>query len=889
MKFTRSLTAILLTVAMMLSVFCIPAGALTASDMSDYSEEHWAAAALAWAVENDLIKGYHDGTIRADANLTRAEMATIVNRAFGASVLASITKFEDVKDTDWFYEEMSKAVNMGTFEGSDDTHLRPDDYIVREEAFVVIARALVLSGADVTVLEKFGDAKNISDWAVALLSDLAQRQYINGSPVADSEKNNLYPREYITRAEFAQLLYNIFNRILGDAVIKDVKVEGNLLLNTVSDLTVKNVEVTGDLIIADGVCLNKVTLENVKINGRLVIRGGKNVKLTKVTADGGVVVSNNNTTVNFDNYKDEDVFKDIIAKTPVTFKKRTGGGSISVGTTDTYRVTFKNGTTGATLATRTAKKGETLGEKLFHWCYEDAYVSEKFLEGTANEFVLERSVRNDTWVDANGVEFTPDTPVTGNITVYPKWYEINVGVKAPEYFSKLKNYDVKYNSETRAIDTVKDFLFLKETAIKEVLNNQKLNDKLIDVAGFVLDENRNIKLIEHEVCIVETLGKEAIKEEIQQALTQPGGTAPSVDEQIIIDVVEELFEEKHVTITEENVKVIEKYGDKVNELTYEDIEEDIPESYKQVMTEEEMKEAFEDAKEQYSTEINLTLWQFHDQHPEFEVPDWLDDWYQDYLANNPPMAHTSAVSMNEHKVKSTVVIKINVISGIVEPKYEQAMNKFESKFYDKYKDNAYFMRLLEIVNPDYLLDGDKGYQNDDELLTGYTLKSNNYYFDVIREAVVMADEAGKWFKDEANMGDDELKSMADELGELMSEYMTKVNDLLDEYIDRVVNKIYDLTEKEKIEIIEEYKDRRLEQQDIDKIVDYLKTAIEGYNVTTKSAYERAYNFDHDELNSVKFGSENLPEALQGSNITDGFFKEIKGISGWLGRSVEIYK
>ena len=48
------------------------------ADMPD----NWATDALQKAANNGLLSGYDDGTIRPDNNLTRAEMAAIMVRAF---------------------------------------------------------------------------------------------------------------------------------------------------------------------------------------------------------------------------------------------------------------------------------------------------------------------------------------------------------------------------------------------------------------------------------------------------------------------------------------------------------------------------------------------------------------------------------------------------------------------------------------------------------------------------------------------------------------------------------------------------------------------------------------------------------------------------------------
>ena len=124
--------------------------------------ENWSRAALENAVENGLLSGV-DGKIMPNEKLTRAQMATVITRAFGAKDKGNISKFSDVKASDWFYDSMSKAYKMGVIKGSNNK-LNPKEPITRQEAFVMIARAFKLEPADV-LNKSFEDTDQISDWA----------------------------------------------------------------------------------------------------------------------------------------------------------------------------------------------------------------------------------------------------------------------------------------------------------------------------------------------------------------------------------------------------------------------------------------------------------------------------------------------------------------------------------------------------------------------------------------------------------------------------------------------------------------------------------------------------------------------------------------------------
>ena len=253
------------------------------SDFSDFPTD-WSAPAMTHAVQNGLLNG-SDGKILPKGLLTRAQMATMVNRAFASSAKASLTSFTDMVPGVWHYDEMAKSVRMGAFQGADGK-LTPNDPITREQAFAVLARAFGLADGKASSLDTFSDGAQVSSWARGAVAALVEQGYVAGADGA------LNPKSYITRAEFAQVM-DALVAAYGDQDLKDQTVEGNLILR--SNSTLENVTVKGDLILADGV--SAASLKNVTVTGRLVVRGGTDgVKLTKSTAKGGIQLANPNGT-----------------------------------------------------------------------------------------------------------------------------------------------------------------------------------------------------------------------------------------------------------------------------------------------------------------------------------------------------------------------------------------------------------------------------------------------------------------------------------------------------------------------------------------------------------------------------------------------------------------
>ena len=87
---------------------------------SDVSENDWFYSAVTSAVSYGWISGYSDGTFRPRATITRAEVATIVNRMLNRTADRNFvdsnatTQFDDVPNTYWAYYNIMEATNAHT-------------------------------------------------------------------------------------------------------------------------------------------------------------------------------------------------------------------------------------------------------------------------------------------------------------------------------------------------------------------------------------------------------------------------------------------------------------------------------------------------------------------------------------------------------------------------------------------------------------------------------------------------------------------------------------------------------------------------------------------------------------------------------------------------------
>ena len=240
-----------------------------ATDFRDFDKSAWYAEAVSAAVDNGLLYGKSSTIIDPNGDMTRAEMAAIINRSFGCYVKADISKYTDVSKSKWYFDDIAMSVQMGTYNGRSSSAMAPDSPITRQEAITVVARALELDydSYSKTDLSAFSDRTEISNWALPYVRAMVGADYIHG------RGKILAPLDNITRAEFAQIFHNIIGSYITVKGTYDKDIKGSVLIRS-DEVTLKDMTVDGDLIIGCGAADGKITLDNVTVKGRLLVWGG---------------------------------------------------------------------------------------------------------------------------------------------------------------------------------------------------------------------------------------------------------------------------------------------------------------------------------------------------------------------------------------------------------------------------------------------------------------------------------------------------------------------------------------------------------------------------------------------------------------------------------------
>ncbi len=106
----------------------------------DLASHTWAADAINALADEGIITGTSESTFSPAANITRADFALLLVRAFKLTS-ENTENFADVAASDYFAAELAIARNTGLINGKSGK-IAPNDYTTRAEVAVLIKRIL---------------------------------------------------------------------------------------------------------------------------------------------------------------------------------------------------------------------------------------------------------------------------------------------------------------------------------------------------------------------------------------------------------------------------------------------------------------------------------------------------------------------------------------------------------------------------------------------------------------------------------------------------------------------------------------------------------------------------------------------------------------------------
>ena len=181
---------------------------------TDVDIGHPEYVALKYLSENNIIKGYQDGTFKPDNLVNRAEALKMILEAQKLITPEYITNnslggvyfkdnpltFTDIYKSVWYYPYIKKGVELGIVKGYEDGTFKPEQTVNRVESFKMIMESDDITLPEVTE-NPFADVSSTS-WFAPYLLEAKTREIIYYTI-----NNTVNPGREMTRSRFAEIVY----------------------------------------------------------------------------------------------------------------------------------------------------------------------------------------------------------------------------------------------------------------------------------------------------------------------------------------------------------------------------------------------------------------------------------------------------------------------------------------------------------------------------------------------------------------------------------------------------------------------------------------------------------------------------------------------------------
>lgn len=179
----------------------------------DVKESDWFYEAVSYAVENGLMSGMSEDIFAPNTPLTREMLAVVLYNVEGQPEGTEANTFTDVKGDMWYTDAILWANENGIVAGYDNGAYGVGDLITREQFATILYRYAQFKGYDTTqggmAVREFSDYENISDYARP-----AMAWAVNAGIMGGMDDGTLMPQGKATRAEAATMLMNFCENIV---------------------------------------------------------------------------------------------------------------------------------------------------------------------------------------------------------------------------------------------------------------------------------------------------------------------------------------------------------------------------------------------------------------------------------------------------------------------------------------------------------------------------------------------------------------------------------------------------------------------------------------------------------------------------------------------------
>ena len=177
----------------------------------DVKETDWYYNDVKAMIEAGLMNGVSDEEFAPEIDVTRGMFVTILYRFASEPEVKGKNLFKDINNSEYYADAVAWANENGIVYGYSENEFAPNDAISREQMVTILYRYAVKIGKNLLPhgnIVVFEDAENVSEFALDSVSWAYEAGILNGY-----EDNTLKPQNSTTRAQTAAIIQRFISLI----------------------------------------------------------------------------------------------------------------------------------------------------------------------------------------------------------------------------------------------------------------------------------------------------------------------------------------------------------------------------------------------------------------------------------------------------------------------------------------------------------------------------------------------------------------------------------------------------------------------------------------------------------------------------------------------------
>ena len=191
--------------------FAVKTDEISVNPFTDVKESDWFYNDVMYVYSKGIMSGTGKTTFEPNTATNRAMFVTVAWRLENTPNAGNISAFTDVESTAWYTEAVAWAYENGIASGFGDGTFGPKELLTREQLAVFLYKYAEYKGYDLTItgnIDSFSDKDSVSPWAKDAVTWAVQNGFIAGK-----DGSRLDPKGNATRAEFAAIVHRFLEKM----------------------------------------------------------------------------------------------------------------------------------------------------------------------------------------------------------------------------------------------------------------------------------------------------------------------------------------------------------------------------------------------------------------------------------------------------------------------------------------------------------------------------------------------------------------------------------------------------------------------------------------------------------------------------------------------------